>query len=70
MHRYAVTIHWSDEDAAFIAAAPDLPGCLAHGDTHERALAEIQTAIALWVDTAAEFGDRVPPPSVYEPLID
>ena len=33
MHRYAVTIHWSDEDAVFIATAPDLPGCLAHGDT-------------------------------------
>lgn len=62
MHRYAVTIHWSDEDAAFIAAAPDLPGCLAHGDTHELALSEVQTAVALWLDTAAEFGDTIPIP--------
>ena len=62
MHRYAVTIAWSDEDAVFIAAAPDLPGCLAHGDTHEDALSEIQAAIALWLDTAAEFGDPIPSP--------
>ena len=62
MHKYAITIHWSAEDSVFIAEAPDLPGCLAHGDTREEAATEIQTAIALWVDTAAEFGDLIPQP--------
>ena len=62
MHKYAITIHWSAEDGVFIAEAPDLPGCLAHGDTREEAVTEIQTAIALWVDTAAEFGDPIPQP--------
>ena len=41
MHKHAITIRWSDEDQAFIAEAPDLPGCMAHGGTHEAALAEI-----------------------------
>ena len=70
MHKYPITIRWSDEDSVFIARAPDLPGCMAHGDTQADAAAEIQTAIALWVDTAAEFGDPIPSPSTYEPLAD
>ena len=63
MHKYAITIHWSAEDGVFIAEAPDLPGCMAHGDTHEAALAEIQVAISLWLDTAAEFNDPLPEPA-------
>ena len=63
MHKYAITIRWSDEDQAFIAEAPELPGCMAHGGTHEAALAEIQIAVSLWLDTAAEFGDPLPEPS-------
>ena len=63
MHKYAITIRWSDEDRAFIAEAPELPGCMAHGGTHESALAEIQVAVSLRLDTAAEFGDPLPEPS-------
>ena len=37
-------------------------GCLAHGDTAEAALANAQQAIALWLDTAREFGDPIPEP--------
>ena len=33
---------------------------MAHGDTHEAALAEIQVAVSLWLDTAAKFGDAAP----------
>lgn len=63
MHKYEVIIYWSDEDDAFIAQVPELPGCMAHGDTHEAALAEIQIAVSLWLDTAVEFGDPLPEPS-------
>ena len=63
MHKYEVIIYWSDEDDAFIAQVPELPGCMAHGDTHEAALAEIQIAVSLWLDTAVEFGDPLPEPA-------
>lgn len=62
MHRYEVIIYWSDEDAAFVAEVPELPGCMAHGATPEAALTEAQEAITLWIDTAQEFGDPIPEP--------
>ena len=39
MDKYEIIIFWSEEDHAFVAEAPELPGCMAHGDTHESALA-------------------------------
>ena len=65
MLKYEVVIHWSDEDEAFVAEAPELPGCLAHGDTQESALASLHKAMDLWIDTAREFGDSVPEPKGY-----
>jgi predicted RNase H-like HicB family nuclease len=57
MHRYETTIYWSNEDQLFIADVPELPGCMAHGDTPQEALAQAQEAMALWIETAIEFGD-------------
>jgi predicted RNase H-like HicB family nuclease len=62
MIKYEVIIYWSEEDGAFVADVPELPGCAAHGDTQEIALANAQDAIRLWIDTATEFGDPVPEP--------
>jgi predicted RNase H-like HicB family nuclease len=28
MIKYEVIIYWSDEDKAFVAEAPELPGCI------------------------------------------
>jgi predicted RNase H-like HicB family nuclease len=41
---------------------PELPGCIAHGDSYESALANAKEAIQLWIDTAKEFGDPIPEP--------
>ncbi len=62
MYKYEVIIYWSNEDEAFIAEVPELPGCMAHGGMQEEALKNAQEAILLWVDTAKEFGDPVPDP--------
>lgn len=55
-------LYWSNEDEAFVAEVPELPGCLAHGDTQEAALENTREAITLWLDTAKEFGDPIPEP--------
>ena len=62
MDRYEIIIHWSDEDQVFIAEAPELPGCMAHGATQQKALENIQKAMRLWIDAAAEDGRPVPEP--------
>ncbi len=62
MDKYEIILYWSEEDKVFIAEVPELPGCMAHGDTQESALANAKEAIRLWIDTAREFGDPVPEP--------
>ena len=57
MHKYEIIIYWSNEDGAFVAEAPELPGCAAHGDTQGEALEHITEAVELWLETAREFGD-------------
>ena len=46
----------------FVAEVPELPGCMAHGNTPESALANAHAAIQLWIDAAREFGDPIPEP--------
>ena len=62
MYKYEVIIYWSEEDGIFVAEVPELPGCLAHGESPDEALANTNEAISLWVDTANQFGDPVPEP--------
>jgi len=62
MERYEIILYWSSEDVVFIAEVPELPGCMAHGDTQEGALANVKEAMQLWIATAHEFGDPVPEP--------
>ena len=62
MERYEIIIFWSDDDEAYIAEVPELPGCSAHGDSYESALANAKDAISLWIETAKEFNDPIPEP--------
>ncbi|MCL4456925.1 MAG: type II toxin-antitoxin system HicB family antitoxin [Nitrospirae bacterium] len=62
MYKYEIIIYWSNEDNAFIAEVPELPGCMAHGETPEKALKNAKEAIQLWINTAKEFGDVIPEP--------
>ena len=62
MIRYEVIIYWSDEDQAFIAEVPELPGCAADGPTYQEALASAETVIREWIETAKELGRPIPKP--------
>jgi predicted RNase H-like HicB family nuclease len=62
MYKYEIILFWSAEDNTFVAEVPELPGCAAHGDSPEGALKSCQEAIALWLDTAREFGRPIPEP--------
>ena len=59
MVRCETIIYWSEEDQVYLAEVPELPGCIAHGDSYESALANAKEAIQLWIDTAKEFADPI-----------
>ena len=48
IHKYEIIIYWSSEDGVFVAETPELPGCMAHGQTQESALGNIAEAIQLY----------------------
>ena len=60
--RYEVIIYWSEEDAAFIAEVPELPGCTADGGTQAEALENVHLIIGEWIETAQELGRSIPVP--------
>ncbi len=60
--KYGVVIYWDNQDKIFVANAPELAGCMAHGKTQIDALKNLNEAIALWLETAKEFGDKIPEP--------
>ncbi len=62
MVKYEVIIYWSDEDGAFIAEVPELPGCAADGATYQEALANVEVVIQEWIETAKELGRPIPEP--------
>jgi len=62
MSKYEVIIYWSDEDQAFIAEVPELPGCAADGKTYQEALKNAEIIIKEWIETAKELGRPIPQP--------
>ena len=61
-YRYEIVMYWSEEDQAFIAEAPELPGCAADGASYLEALANVQRVIDEWIETAQELGRTIPEP--------
>ena len=62
-NRFPIEIFYSEEDEGYIAVVPDLSGCTAFGENEEQALAEIKTALNLWIETAIGEGRKIPEPS-------
>ncbi|MFB2838364.1 type II toxin-antitoxin system HicB family antitoxin [Floridanema evergladense] len=58
--RYEIIIYWSNEDEAFIAEVPELPGCAADGATYQEALQNVEIVMQEWIETAQELGRQIP----------
>lgn len=63
MTKYSMIISWSEENNAYIVSVPDLPGCMADGETPEKAVENAQVIIAEWIETARMLGRKIPQPS-------
>ncbi len=66
MKSYQILVVWSSVDGAFVAQVPDLPGCMAHGATKEKALENIRQAVDLYTDDLLRAGQAIPAPREYQ----
>lgn len=62
---YTVVIYYDDIDKIYVASIPDLPGCMAHGNSQLDALHELLIARELWIEEAEEMGKEIPTPTRY-----
>ena len=60
--KYEIIIYWSEEDNAFVADVPELPGCMADGESYQEALANAEAVIHEWIETAQSLGREIPKP--------
>ena len=60
--KYELVVYWSDEDQSFVVEVPELPGCMADGETYQQAVSNAERVIAEWVEAAQELGRQVPAP--------
>lgn len=60
--KYKINLEWSERDGAWLASVPELPGCMADGETPQEALQEVEAVIGDWIDEARRLGRVVPAP--------
>ena len=66
--RYLVVVE--EGQNSFGAYVPDLPGCVAAGETREEALALIRDAIEFHIEGLKEAGQSIPTPSSTAEVVD
>ena len=60
--KYELVIYWSEADKSFIVEVPELPGCMADGETYEQAVRNVRKVIQEWIETAEQLGRAIPEP--------
>lgn len=65
MSKYSKIISWSEEDQAYIVSVPELPGCMADGETPIEAIENAEIIIQEWIETALEDGEEIPKPHLF-----
>ena len=58
--KYELIIYWSEVDQVFIVEVPELPGCVADGETYQEAVQNVEVIIHSWIETAQELGQPIP----------
>ena len=60
--KYEIIIWYSSEDQCYLAEAPELPGCMADGNSLREVTDAIEEAIRLWIEVNTERGIPIPQP--------
>ena len=62
MHKYELIIYWSEEEQRYLVEVPELPGCMADGETYQDAIKNAEIVISEWIETAQGAGREIPQP--------
>ena len=62
MMNYNIIFYYSPADKAFVTSVPELPGCMADGETIEEAIANTKEIINEWIEDAKADGIKIPAP--------
>ena len=68
MAEYSIFMQYDAQDKIYVASIPELQGCMAHGETKEQALKEIDIAKDLWIETALEVGEEIAQPHLFNDM--
>ena len=60
---YCVVLKYSQDDKCYIISVPDLPGCMADGESPNEAYENAKIVIREWIETAQAAGWTIPEPS-------
>jgi predicted RNase H-like HicB family nuclease len=60
--KYELIIYWSEADRAFLVEVPELPGCMADGETYQAAVQNVEIVIQEWIETAQSLDRPIPEP--------
>jgi len=60
--RYELIIYWSKDDNSFVVEVPELPGCMADGQSYAEAVKNAEEIIEEWIETARKLGRPIPEP--------
>jgi predicted RNase H-like HicB family nuclease len=66
--KYRVLIE-QDEDGAFVAQVPALPGCVSQGASRDEALVNIREAIEAYLESLRDHDEPIPP-AISEEIIE
>ena len=60
--RYELIIYWSEDDNSFVVEVPELPGCMADGQSYAEAVKNAEEIIEEWIETTRKLGRPIPEP--------
>lgn len=59
---YCMILKYSAEEKCYIVTVPDLPGCMADGQTPSEAYENVKIVMREWMETAQAAGRKIPEP--------
>ncbi len=62
LSKYTYRAEWSEDDGVFISRALEVPSILAHADSPEGAIKELQIALSVALEAMTEAGEHIPDP--------